>query len=150
MITQEYREQILVEIEKVGLSLELYEEKICSIITRSFVTPTTDKSRIGKIIRMYIVSIKLGGTLAVNHSDGWIPAYPAKPNYPIKFGWYSPGWQIYTPKPLWYEAVIDAFEPEKINSFDSTARKITIERASKLRNPFRAIVVSSILKNFKK
>ena len=143
MITHEDRNQVLAEIESAGISLELFEEKVAG-------TDSPDKSRIGEIVRMYITSLPLGGTLAVNHGEGWFPVFPEKPNYPIKGKWYSPASRkIYTAKQLWHDAVIDALAPERLSIFDTIGSKIAVERAQKLRHPLQAAAAVAILTKMK-
>lgn len=60
--------------------------------------------------RAYITSKPLGGLLAVNNGDGWLPAFPEKPNYPIKGRWFSPNIRYYKDmeRKTWQHAVLTA------------------------------------------
>ena len=146
MITHEYRNQVLAEIEAAGISLELFEEKVAG-------TDSPDKSRIGEIVRMYITSLPLGGTLAVNHGEGWFPTFPEKPNYPIQGKWYSPALRkIYAAKQSWHDAVIDALMPERLSCQDRLDREVAlycVKRAQKLRHPLQAAAAVAILTKMK-
>ena len=139
MITKQYRDQVLSEIETTQLPLELFEEKVCD-------TTSEDRSRIGEIVRLYITSPSLGGTLAVNHGDGWIPIFPEKENYPMKGKWLSPVKWI---SPEWRECVCAALLPDQYLSTSVMGALYSgaIDRAAKLRHPFRAIAAAAILKN---
>ena len=145
MLTHEYCSQVAKEIDSANIGLELLTE---------LVSDSPDKSEIGGCIRVYIISEPLGGTLAVNHGNGWIPTYPEHPNYhhPLKGGWYSPGSARYIPRESWRNAVIDALQPGRIiedlgHLEQRKSTEVAIERAAKLRHPFRAAVAVAILKN---
>src|SRR3972149_4284450 len=138
MLTQEYRNRVAKEIESANIGLELLPE---------LVSDSPDKSEIGSCIRVYIISEPLGGTLAGNHGEGWIPIYPECPNYPLKGRWYSPGSARYIPRESWRDAVIDALQPGRIiedlgHLGQRKSTEVAIERAAKLRHPFRAAVAA--------
>lgn len=104
------------------------------------------KEGLSEVIRAYLCSKTLGGTLAVNNGDGWIPVYPEKPNYPIRGNWYAPSWWI--PK-NWRHTVIAALDPEGVNfglSGGDSWKRICIERSNKLRDNFRAQFTIAMIK----
>lgn len=103
-----------------------------------------------KPYRAYLTSKTLGGTLAVNHGEGWIPIYPEKPNYPMKGRWYSPGsrW-LKKESGNWEHAITEALNP--IQQHDSTVLfNSAKDRAVKLRDPFRAQVIIALIKTVNK
>lgn len=97
--------------------------------------------------RLYLTSKTLGGTLAVNHGEGWLPLWPEKKNYPIK-GRFT-GWskQLGWTHTEWMDAVSAALDPQPyLDSINQGFARIAKERAAALRDFFRAQVVIAIIK----
>lgn len=140
MITKAYRDRVLSDLETLNLSLELFEEVVRD-------TTSEDKTRVGEIVRLYITSPSLGGALAVNHGEGWMPIFPERGNYPIKHQWYSPALRVYKAKENWWDAVIDALDPAHIPALDRVGNKVAIERAAKLRHPLKAAAAVAKIKS---
>lgn len=95
--------------------------------------------------RAYLTSRALGGLLAQTVDGGWVPAYPDKPNYPIKGKWYSPSKREFNPK-HWRHAVIAALDPALHNFGSELGERLSRERAAKLRDYFRAQIVIALIK----
>lgn len=101
--------------------------------------------------RLYISSKPLGGPLAINNGDGWVPIFPEKPSYPLKGRWYVPSTghfngpknQKWEPS-KWEIAVKAALRPE-LYDFGEVGNKVARDRASRIRNSFRAAVMYAIL-----
>lgn len=99
--------------------------------------------------RAYLCSKVLGGTLANNNGEGWIPIYPAeKENYPVKGKWFSPGSRTWKPTD-WKTAVIASLDPGTYQGMDEVGQKTAIDRAAELRDPFRAQVVIAMIRGLK-
>ncbi len=98
--------------------------------------------------RAYICCKILGGTLLVNHGDGWIPIYPEKPNYPMKGKWYGPSTHTWTPAP-WRTALKACLDPAAYLHADDVGQKTAEKRAIILRDPFRTAVILAILREEK-
>lgn len=143
MITNEYRDKVLADIKKTGISLELFQEKVKG-------APWPDRDHTSEIVRLFIISHPLGGTLAVNHGDGWLPVFPERQNYPVTGNWYSPDPRHYPEKQQWCDAVIDAIMPERIiPKLDPMGNRVAMERAQKLRHPLKAAVAIAVLRKYK-
>ena len=99
-----------------------------------------------EVIRLYLTSRSLGGLLAVNHGEGWIPCYPSVPNYPYQNTWYSPGRTDWPPTGDWKPAVVAALVPPA-DWQDSMhpLKRLAVDRARSLRHPLRAAMAAAII-----
>jgi hypothetical protein len=103
-----------------------------------------EKDGVDNPFRAYICSKSLGGTLIVNDGQGWIPIYPIKPNYPMKYTWYSPGDRVYKPT-FWREALKACIDPKTYLAVDPVGQRVAEQRAEKLRNQLRGWVMLALI-----
>mgnify|MGYP001566258610 CR=1 FL=1 len=121
------------DVTALGLPLEVFQQETGS----------------REVIRLYLTSQSLGGLLAVNHGEGWVPCYPERPNYPYHGTWYSPGHQDWTPTD-WKTAVMAALNPPDPWSQGShphhPLKRLAVDRAQALRHPLRAAMAAAIIR----
>ena len=118
-------------VDRIGLPLEVIQQETGS----------------REVIRLYLTSKSLGGLLAVNHGEGWIPCYPARPNYHYHGTWYSPGRPDWPPTGDWRPAVCAALIPlDYWKNRPHTAQSLAIQRAERLRPQLRAAAVVALIR----
>ena len=118
------------EVDALGLPLEVIQQETGS----------------REVIRLYLTSRSLGGLLAVNHGEGWIPCYPNVPNYPYKNTWYSPGRPDWPPTGDWKLAACTALiPPAEWQDGMHPLKLLAVDRARALRHPLRAAMAVAII-----
>ena len=119
------------QVDALGLPLEVIQQETGS----------------REVIRLYLTSKSLGGLLAVNHGEGWIPCYPDRPNYPYRGTWYSPSRPDWPPTGDWRSAVCAALIPlDYWKNKPHTTQCIAIQRAERLRPQLRAAAVVALIR----